>query len=156
MSFVHGMPAGHPASDAVPGDGSGTPILVPEPIVVNDDNDDVQIIEPVSRAPQDVADFEVFTPPEIIGDVIPRTPRELLDPPSSPKGAEIPSDHLSKESFAPPEPMRHLLHLGRSREVYLLTICFVISRPLQHVMFVDNPNFESNPIDNSAIKRPVF
>lgn len=30
VSFVHGMPAGFPASDAVPGDGDFTPILVPE------------------------------------------------------------------------------------------------------------------------------
>lgn len=30
VSFVHGMPAGFPASDAVPGDGDVTPILVPE------------------------------------------------------------------------------------------------------------------------------
>ena len=49
-------------------------------------------------------DFEVLTPLEIIGDVIPQTPRALLDPPSSPKGAEVPSDRSSKEPIASPEP----------------------------------------------------
>ena len=63
VSFVHGMPAGHPASDAVPDDGAATPILVPEPIEADDDDDDdVQIIEPARGAPRGAADFEVLTP----------------------------------------------------------------------------------------------
>ena len=85
VSFVHGMPAGCPASDAVPGDGDVTPILVEE---IPDDESDVEIIEPGS-IPPDVANLEVFTPPELIGDAIPMTPR-AHDSPSSPKGADLP------------------------------------------------------------------
>ena len=84
VSFVHGMPAGQPASDAVPSGGDVTPVLVPDV----PDADDVEIIEP-STSPLDVANLEVLTPPELIGESIPMTPR-AHESPSSPKGADLP------------------------------------------------------------------
>lgn len=68
----------------------------------DDDDDDVEIIEPASRVPDDVANLEVLTPPELIGEAIPQTPRELLVSPSFPKGADLPRD--SPKPFVPQQP----------------------------------------------------
>ena len=86
VSFAFGMPAGVPASDADP-----APELVPVvdvpafdadsapvPVIDVDAIDETHHIESSSDVPQDLADFVVHTPAEMLEDPVIETPHELM------------------------------------------------------------------------------
>jgi hypothetical protein len=86
VSFAFGMPAGVPASDADP-----APELVPVvdvpafdadsapvPVIDVDAIDETHHIESSSDVPQDLADFVVHTPAEMLEDPVVETPHELM------------------------------------------------------------------------------